>query len=434
MFPKPCLRFWLFALLLLVPLGWATGAAAQTVLEAATEDELLAALRKAGKGDVIRLAPGNYGELELTAKAGFSLDFPPKITITSGDPERPARFTGLKMHKVSNLIFDGVIFDYRFEPGQPAWLRAFQCAECADVEFRNSVFDGDRAKGVSAKEDGLGYAIGLSIRDSRGITIEGNEFNQFIRGAVFERSQDLTIVNNDLHSLRSDGLDFAQVKDVLIEGNYIHDFQGLPDWQDHRDMIQFWTNKTDQPTERVIIRGNILNSGMGPYTQTIFMRNEEVDTGRAEREMFYKDIEIVDNVIINAHLHGITVGETDGLVIRNNTLIHNTKSDGKTGNPPLWIPRIQVSSKSTDVVIERNAAAEILGLHEQKDWQVRDNILIQDRGRTLPNFYTKVFENPLRGDPTNLSTFAYAKGGPLQGSGIGSPYLEPDRIPELPEN
>ena len=88
-------------------------------------------------------------------------------------------------------------------------------------------------------------------------------------------------------------------------------------------MIQFWTSGTTSPSTNITIRGNILNSGAGDWTRSIFMRNEMVDLGLAGDEMFYQNILIENNVIYNAHAHGITVGETDGLTIRNNTILYN---------------------------------------------------------------------------------------------------------------
>ena len=67
-------------------------------------------------------------------------------------------------------------------------------------------------------------------------------------------------------------------------------------------MIQFWTSGTTSPSTNIVIRGNILDSGDGGWTQSIFMRNEMVDTGGAGDAMFYQNILIEDNVIYNAFI------------------------------------------------------------------------------------------------------------------------------------
>ena len=145
-------------------------------------------------------------------------------------------------------------------------------------------------------------------------------------------SNGITVQSNDVHDIRMDGMNFAQVESVLIADNHIYDFRRSLDSKDHADMIRFWTNGMTAPSRDIVIRDNILNSGQGAYTQSIFMRNDLVDRGLAGREMFNDGVTIVDDVIINAHLHGITVGETDGLRIQNNTVVRNARSEGEQEN------------------------------------------------------------------------------------------------------
>ena len=94
---------------------------------------------------------------------------------------------------------------------------------------------------------------------------------------------------------------FSNIDGVLIENNYIHDFRGSPGSGDHCDMIQFWTAGTTSPSTNITIRANVLDIGNGTATQSIFMRNEMVDTGQAGTEMYYKNVVIEDNTITNAH-------------------------------------------------------------------------------------------------------------------------------------
>jgi hypothetical protein len=143
------------------------------------------------------------------------------------------------------------------------------------------------------------------------------------------------------------------VDGVLIEGNHIHDFKKLADSGDHMDMIQFWTKEGEPSSQNVIIRDNFLDAGTGSPTHSIFMRNGVVDTGQGGEEYFYRNIVIEDNFIYNAHLHGITVGETDGLVIRNNTLMYSFHVEG-AGKGGLIAPRINLNDESLNVTVELN--------------------------------------------------------------------------------
>ena len=84
-----------------------------------------------------------------------------------------------------------------------------------------------------------------------------------------------------------------------------------------------------------------------------------------------------------------------------------------------------MSGRAEDVRILRNAVAAITGPKGQADWVVADNLRIQNRVRGANDFYTRMFADPLRGDPRDLATFAALPGGPLDGTGIGAPRLDP---------
>jgi parallel beta-helix repeat protein len=277
---------------------------------------------------------------------------------------------------------------------------------------------------VGPASDGFGTGFGLSVRGSERVTIEAVEIRGFFRGLVVSDSSDLVVRGNNIHSLRMDGMNFAQVERVLIEGNHIHDFIRSLASRDHADMIQFWTNGTTVASRDIVIRNNVLNSGNGWYTQSIFMRNDQVDRGLAGDEMFYRNILIEENVIINAHLHGIVVGATDGLIIRNNTVIRNARSEGERDNVAQWNPRISVAEPSRNVQILRNVVSRIAGDEAQAGWVIADNLFIQDRGRLGEGlYYDLVFVAARTGDPQNLGSFSYLPGGPLEGAGIGASRL-----------
>lgn len=382
-------------------------------------EALALALDTAGPGTVLRLAPGDYGSLTLRR---FKAAPGAPVTLAAADPVRRPRFQFMDLREVAHLVLEGLEFDYTFSPNDKIHFRPFTLVDSQDIAIRDCLFDGDKAKGVSEVDDGFGWAFGLGVTDVSGFTLERCEIRDFFRGLVVARSQDVTVRGNDLHDLRMDGMNFAQVSLVTIADNHIHDFNRSVNSKDHADMIQFWTNGTDAPSSKITIRGNLLASGQGAWTQSIFMRNEEVDTGRAGPEMFYRDLLIEDNVIANAHLHGITVGETDGLTIRQNTVVRNPLSEGEKDNLALWTPQIRVAEASMNVTVARNVVFKVAGAEGQPDWQVADNMPVQDRTRIEPGFFDKLFE----GNPADPATLRYRKGGPLDGSGIGAARLQLD--------
>lgn len=392
---------------------------AQVPVDIPGPEALATALAAATPGTVLRLAPGDYGGLGFR-RGGGAAGAP--VTLAAADPARPPRFDRMDLREVAHLVLEGLHFDYAFAAGDAIHIRPFGIVDSRDITIRNCLFDGDQARGVSAVDDGFGWGYGLGVTSIAGLVIAGCEIRDFHRGLVVLLCRDVAIMDNDLHDLRSDGMNFVQVQGVRIEGNHIHDFRASldPANLDHRDMIQFWTTGTDAPSTDIVIRGNLLASGRGAWTQSIFMRNEEVDQERAGREMFYRDVLIEENVISNAHLHGISVGETDGLVIRHNTILRNPLSEGRKDNPPLWTPRINVSSAARDVTIAANVVAAISGHEGQADWRVADNVTVQDRTRMEAGFFGVLFE----GQPADPASLRYRPGGPLDGAGIGAAMLQ----------
>ncbi|MDR6267656.1 right-handed parallel beta-helix repeat-containing protein [Roseobacter sp. N2S] len=375
--------------------------------------ELQQALAAASKGREITLASGDYGLLSVR-------DLKAPLVLRSADPTRPARFSGMVLRNVSNVTIDGVVFDYTYQLGDKKYLRPFQILSSTGVMIRNSLFDGDLWRGGGVTDDGFSTAFGLGVRFSSDITLEGNEIRNFYRGTVISQSQNVVVRGTNMHSLRMDGMNFTEVSDVLIEKNHIHDFTRSVDSEDHADMIQFWTNGTKSPSRNITIRDNLLNSGKGWYTQSIFMRNEMVDRGLAGHEMFYRNVTIKNNMIINAHLHGITVGETDGLIIQNNTVVRNFRSEGKRKNKTLWIPQIRVKGSSRNVELSRNITSKIDGYDGQLGWSVHDNFFAQDSERGKAGFYGYVFDSTVLSDPSQPEAFVPRKGGPLDGMGLGA--------------
>ncbi len=397
------------------------------------------ALREAQGGETIALAPGDYGTLTLSGLAPSA-----PVTLRSAEPSDPARLSGMTLRGVSKLRLEGLVLDYAYEPGtRPTGARPFQILGGSDIAIVDSTFEGDMASGTgSAADDGYAAGTGLFARWTRGLEIRGSLFTGWFRAAVLREIDDLAVVGNRITDIRSDGLDLVAVQRALVEGNEIGAFRRSPESGDHADMIQFWTNKTDRPSTDVTIRGNVLHAGDGDATQSIFMRNEEVDRGRAGPEMFYRDITIEDNVIANAHLHGITVGEADGLTIRRNTLarVPAAVRAKQARTRALSVPTIRISPRSRDVVVEDNVTGPlrageggpsglVLGHEAQPDWRVRGNVMAQDERPGAPGWYGDLFvaatgtERPLEGLRAHPD-------GPLADGRAGAPRLAFDPSPD----
>lgn len=396
--------------------------AAETVLRLNGNAALQAAVAEGGvDGAVLELAPGDYEAVAF--KPGRM-----PVAVRSVDADNPARLRGLSAARFNGLLLEALVFDYRFQPGDTKRTKPFDFLKCQGLTVRDSRFVGDQAYGMGPVDDGYGVAFGLHVRGCDDVSVENNKVSGFYRGVIFSQIDRLVVRGNELTDMRSDGMNFAQVRDVIIEDNHFHSFRRSPGAPDHPDMIQFWTNRTEHRSENIVIRGNVLNSGAGPWTQSIFMRNEVVDAQGGGPDMFYRNILIEENLILNAHLHGVTVGETDGLVIRRNTMIQNRGSASEDWRRMLWMPQINVKPASRRVEITGNITHGISGYDSQPDWRVEDILLIKNDGRASKRrgfHYSRVFQDGGEaGSPGDLSNWRLLPGGPGDKPGLGASLLK----------
>jgi hypothetical protein len=388
-----------------------------------SQDELRAALERTRGGETVLLAPGNY---RLNASVPYGSPwaaFPSNVTLRSADPANRAVMTGVQLRGATNLHFDGLVFQHTanrsLKPSRIERETPFLVNRSRNISFTNSTFRGDFLDRPGHVHDALPVAMGLNVRDSRNINVADNHFQDWARGLGVARTSDMQVTGNLVEKIRVDGFTFAAVQNVLIEDNHLRDFNSVPESRDHRDKIQFWTSGTSRPTTDVVIRGNILDSGDGIQSQSIFMRNERVDSGGAGQEMYYRNILIEDNFIHNAHRHGITVGEAIGLEIRNNTLLHNADSSNRGG---VSEPSINLKSRSRDVVVEGNIAHDFPTVPDSaRDWTLENNLTVQRRNPLRPNYYDEFFVNARAGAHARPEDFAVLPGSLPYLNEIGAP-------------
>ena len=192
-------------------------------------------------------------------------------------------------HRVANALHRAVDGGNRVDFVGYIWTILSRVENSSYITFRNSVFDGDEVPGE------YGNGVDMRLRWSDNVVIENNEFFDFWKALDVSSSTDTIVRANDAHSLNMDAFTFHGVDGLLIEGNYLHDFNSDPNGG-HRDMIQFWSVTSEMRTQNVIIRGNFLDAGTGSTTQSIFMRNEVVDTGQGSfADYAYLNILIEEN-------------------------------------------------------------------------------------------------------------------------------------------
>ncbi len=330
---------------------------------------LKAALRNARGGETFILAPGNYGKLSLGKTFGKP------VTIRSASGADPACFTELRLKGAGNVTFDGVVFDYNYASGHKDSANRFSIVQSKDITISGSVFDGGHKSGV-------GHGRGLRIRNSVTITITGSVFRKWWKALTGDSNSNLTVRGSEFYDVRSDGMAFGVIDGLVIVANRLHNFRGIPG-RDHRDMIQI-LRSSNQRSTNIEIRDNVFDMGAGDYSQTIWMGGDGKKL--SDPMLRHQNVLIENNIIYNAHTHGISVHGIDGLSIRKNSLIRvHREEKGK-----VTIPRINVSG-STSVVIEQNVTGGIIGHKNQRDWVVLNNAIIQDKSAGAQGFYDRQF-------------------------------------------
>ncbi|MGJ5620609.1 right-handed parallel beta-helix repeat-containing protein [Sulfitobacter sp. MF3-043] len=333
--------------------------------------ELSNALGNTQGGDVFELASGNYGALTITTA------FRKPVTLRSADPKAPACFTELRLEGAKNVTLDGLVFDYAYTSGDKDSAGRFSIRKSHNILISNSTFDGDY-------KSGAGTGRGLRLKRNDSIILQNNVFRKWWKAVTGGLGTDYIIRGNEIYDIRSDGMAFGAVDGLTIEANHLHNFRGIKGGKDHRDMLQIMRASNLRSTN-IIIRDNIFDMGAGDYAQTIWMGGDGKDLG--DPMLRHQNVRIENNVIYNAHTHGISVHGIDNLSIRKNSIIRVRRA--KSGK--VTIPRINVSPGSTFVVIEQNVTSKINGYQNQKNWVVLNNALIQDTSPGAPGYYDREF-------------------------------------------
>ncbi|WP_171206921.1 right-handed parallel beta-helix repeat-containing protein [Ruegeria sp. HKCCA0235A] len=328
--------------------------------------ELNQALSQASGGETILLTAGDYGSLNL-----HNTNFASNVTIQSADPNAKASFSDVHLKQSSNITFDSIKFDYSFSGGDHHFQSKFGVYDSQNITFNNSIFDGDVASGTGTSADGTGYGTGLNIAGSTNININNTEFSQWWKAVIAVNSDGINVTGNDIHTIRSDGLVFDNVDNILVENNHLHDFGGAAGSGDHRDMIQI-QRAYGSGSDNITIRNNLFDMANGDFTQTIWAGGDGKNID--DPSVIHHNVLIEGNTIYNGHFHGISLYGVDGLTITKNSVLH---VDEKTLTGGIEIPAINVSAGSKNVTIDQNITSQIVGYNGQADWNVANNALIQ---------------------------------------------------------
>nr|WP_295663381.1 right-handed parallel beta-helix repeat-containing protein [Polymorphobacter sp.] len=235
----------------------------------ATPETAKAVIDAARGGDTIKLAPGDYAPIRID-KHNWS----PQLTIDAS----AAQLAQVAFNNVTGVVWHGGTFDGK-------------------------------------DQTHTGWSAGTSDH----VTLDGATFRHFTRnGIVLGKVSDARITNNIIADSGSDGIDVAESRRVVIDGNECRDTAPTPGA--HPDCIQLWSRPTSPPVADITITNNKASGD----TQGITMFNHVrggVDDGGFDR------VRVENNTISVKQWHGIAMYSCRECVIRNNRV--DTIPNGK---------------------------------------------------------------------------------------------------------
>lgn len=252
------------------------------------------ALKSAHAGDTILLAPGTYSGLAIK-----NIDTGGLVNIKSLDADNQAVLTNFNITGSSGLKFSELEMSNADQQGHFTWII---------TDSQNIHFDSVDVHGTldgNPQND----RQGIQISKSSDISITNSEFHELYRVIAQSDSSNLTISGNQFHDVARTAIYSQNVQKVVIANNTFTDF--YPVEGDHMDAIAFTRKGDTNTTSDVVISGNVITRGDGNVTQGIFFRDSSGVSS-------FKNIQIVDNLIVGMGHNGIFVTGAENVKISGN--------------------------------------------------------------------------------------------------------------------
>lgn len=348
-----------------------------------TTDELMRAFKTMGAGGTILLASGDYGDVALS-----NLKATATVTIKSADANADANFHTLRLTKVANITIEDVDVNNVRKFGGVAPAMAVNGG--TDVNLVGIDIAGSRNNNNA--DDGSGIIVGNSNR----VTVLNSTFNQVRVAVQLSQTNDVIVAGNTISQTR-EGVNIGTVKGGLFENNLITDLRSIEG--DHSDAFQIQNGGLGGGSaEDIVFRNNVMIQKDGPAFQGIFIRSERNLEG-----IHHKNITIENNYYSGSMRNGIAISNTDGVLIRENTVRYSG-----TGGlvPAIFTMDIQGG------LVENNIATMLINVPNSDSSKLtwRNNIDVMD-----PKTGVGVAESALFA-PTKAGVIDLAALGALPGS------------------
>ncbi len=336
------------------------------------------------------LVDGNGGPYDINVDDVGSTDTP--VLIKALNTDEPPTVHSINVLDSSSItitemrVDSSEVYDVRAD-----WITDIRVTGSDNIALVNNDMS-SVAEGTIGLDDDAIPAEGLGVvRESEDFTFSHNTVADYYQGLSFLETDGIVFSDNEIYGLQGDGFRAGGVQNVVIANNYMHDFQGTTQDVNHSDMIQFWGTATESLTQNVKIYGNVLDSGSGVGTQGIFIRNEAFGSSGVTGGHF-ENIVIYDNILHNSASQGISVSDTKGVEIYDNTVLWNESSylySTAGGTVSNTVPAIRTMN-SLDVTIDDNITGR---LDTDSTNDVSNNIILSFSDPTSENYAYHHFVN-----------------------------------------
>jgi hypothetical protein len=328
-----------------------------------TAAELKTALTQAKAGDRILLAAGSYGAISLKG-----INFTSDVTIMSADAKNQAKIDTITITDSSHLVLKALNIGRPLNVGEPNHVEMGTLLRVSHVTL-----DGLNVHG-SLDNDPTNDARGFGVSASNNVVVKNSNFEQLNRALVIYTSQDVKVLNNSFHDLRTAGVVSSATQRIEIAGNKIRDIYFIG--EDHPDAIQFFSTAGAAASTDIIIRNNEILQGAGRWFQGIFLRDQLTNGPAYERVLIENNL-----VYLEAGYNAIAIDHVVDAKILNNSVLALTDND--------FVTRINVS-RTTNGLVQGNVAEAVLLQTENVNVTLDRNIILTrgiDWSKTFPDIY-----------------------------------------------
>ena len=233
------------------------------------------------------------------------------MTFKSAVPDRDAVFSELKFNASSNMIFNDIDIRHPLN-GAASSTGALTVNGSSRISFVGL--------------DLTGSLDGNSWNDGRGILISGGDrisvldstFQQFNAAMIIRNAKDVIVAGNTITEV-NEGVQVGGVQGGLFERNYIHGMTPNYARGEHPDAFQVYSTGVGASSD-LAYRNNVIVATNGPVGG-IFIRSEQAKAG-----IEHSNISIENNYYMGTYRHGISVSDTNGVVITGNTVLDSAKA------------------------------------------------------------------------------------------------------------